>query len=188
MRARRQPGRQESLAETGTNAWRTCTGRAVCAFTCIGTKTSRSPVQLCRRIGRFYGEVGHHLGGVEALGNAKAEETKRVALVLEVNDALPQVFIQLTTKPGMTYDELKQGDVVASSTYLTSDIERRDEAVVFQPRTDGTKAGTGLDSNQCEYCLKRNHTWRECRSYINGKPPAGRPPGMSPARKFSPPP
>ena len=64
MRARRQPRRQGSLAATGTHEWRTRTGRAACATTCIGTKTSRSPVQLCRGIGGFHGEVGHHLGGI----------------------------------------------------------------------------------------------------------------------------
>ena len=126
-------------------------------------------------------------GEFEALGNAKADETKRAALLLGIKEALPQVFIQLTTQPGMTYDELKRA-VVASSTYLTSDFERRDEAVAFQSRTDGNKAGMGLDRNQCAYCLKRNHRWRECRSYLSGKPPAKRPPGMNRARKFPPPP
>ena len=121
-------------------------------------------------------------GAFEAFGNAKAEEAKRVALPLGIKEALPQVFIQLTTQPGITYDELKRA--VVASTYLTSDMERRDEAVAFQSRTDGTKAGTGLDSNQCAYCLKRNHRCRECRSNLNGKPPAERPPGMSPARKL----
>ena len=87
----------------------------------------------------------------------------------------------------MTYDEFKPA-VVASSTYLTSDMERRDEAVALQSRIDVTKGGTGLDSNQCAYCLKRNNRWRESRSYLNGKLPAERPPGMSPTRKFPPPP
>ena len=87
----------------------------------------------------------------------------------------------------MTYDELKRA-VVASSAYLTPDMERRDEAVAFQLRTDGNETDLGLDSNQCAYCLQRNHRWRECRSYLNGKSPAKRPPGMSPARAFPPPP
>ena len=64
MWARQQPRRQGSLAGAGTHEWRTCTGRAACATTCTGTKTSRSPVQLCRRIGRFYGEAVHHRGGI----------------------------------------------------------------------------------------------------------------------------
>ena len=41
-------------------------------------------------------------GEFEALGNAKAEETKRAALLLGIKEALPQVFIQLITQPGMT--------------------------------------------------------------------------------------
>ena len=36
--------------------------------------------------------------------------------------------------------------------------------------------------------FKANHRGRECRSYLNGKHPAKRPPGMSPARAFPPPP
>ena len=100
-------------------------------------------------------------GEFEVLRNAKAEETKRAARRLEIKEALPQAFIQLTTQPGMTYDELKRA-VAASSTYLTSDMEGRDEDAALQSRTDGTKAGTGLDRNQCGYRLKRNHRWREC--------------------------
>ena len=108
-------------------------------------------------------------GEFEVLRNAKAEETKRAARRLEIKEALPQAFIQLTTQPGMTYDELKRA-VAASSTYLTSDMERRDEAVAFQSRTGGTKAVTGLDSNQCAYYVKRGHRWRECQTYLSGKP------------------
>ena len=50
-------------------------------------------------------------GEFEALGNAKAEETKRTALILVIKETLPQVFIQLTTQPNIVYHEL--------STYLT---------------------------------------------------------------------
>ena len=99
---------------------------------------------------------------VEALGKTKADETKRAALLLRIEEALPQVFIQLTTQPGMAYDELERA-VVASSTDLTSDVERLDIPVAFQSRTDGTKVSTGLDSNQCTFCLKRNNRWWECR-------------------------
>ena len=91
--------------------------------------------------------------------------------------------MQLTTQPGMTCDELKRA-IVVSSTYLTSDMERRDETAAFQSRTDGTKASTGLDNNQCPYCLIPNHRWQEYRSYPNGKTRAERPPGMSTVRKF----
>ena len=38
----------------------------------------------------------------------------------------------------MTYDELKQA--LVASTFLTSDMEHRDEAVAFESRTDCTKA------------------------------------------------
>ena len=62
------------------------------------------------------------------LGNTKAKATKMAALLLANREALPQVFIQLTTQPGVTCEELKLV-VIASSTYLTSDMERRDEAV-----------------------------------------------------------
>ena len=75
---------------------------------------------------------------------------------------------------------------MASSTYLTSDMEHRDEAVAFQSRTDVTEAGTELDSNLCAYCLKRSDKWRECRSYVNGKPSTERPPGIRSTRKFPP--
>ena len=61
-----------------------------------------------------------HAGEYEALGNAKAEEIKRAALLLGTKEALPQVFIQLKTQPGMTYDELKRA--IVASTYLTSDM------------------------------------------------------------------
>lgn len=69
-------------------------------------------------------------GEFEALGNAKAEQSKRAALLLGIREALPQVFIKQTTQPGMTQGELKRA-VIASSIYLMSDIERRDEAVAF---------------------------------------------------------
>lgn len=57
-------------------------------------------------------------------GNAKAEETKREALLLRIKEALPQEFIQLKFQPVMTYDELKWA-IVASPTYMTSDMEHR---------------------------------------------------------------
>lgn len=47
----------------------------------------------------------------------------------------------------MMHDEPIQA-VIASSTYLTYDRQCRDEAIAFRSRTDGTKAGTGLDSIQ----------------------------------------
>ena len=47
------------------------------------------------------------------------------------------------------------------------DMERRDDAIVFQSRTDGTKAGVELDSNQCACCLKHHNRWRESRPYVN---------------------
>ena len=43
-------------------------------------------------------------GKIEALGNAKAEGTKREAFLLGIKEALLQVLIQLVTLPGMTYD------------------------------------------------------------------------------------
>lgn len=58
-------------------------------------------------------------------------------------------------------------------------MERRDGVVVVQSKTDGTKAGTELDSNKRAYFLKR-----ECQSNLNGKPPVKRPLEMNPARKF----
>ena len=58
---------------------------------------------------------------VEALGKTKADETKRAALLLRIEEALPQVFIQLTTQP----------NELASLICLTSGMERRDEAVAF---------------------------------------------------------
>ena len=47
----------------------------------------------------------------EALGNANVYETKRDALLLGIKEVLPQLFLQLTTQQGMTYDELKQAVV-----------------------------------------------------------------------------
>lgn len=55
-------------------------------------------LKLCRRIERFYGEAGHHLGEFGVLGYTKTEETKRAAL-LGIKEMVPQVFIQ-TTKMG----------------------------------------------------------------------------------------
>ena len=66
------------------------------------------------KLDTVWGEFG-------ALGNAKTEETKGAALLLGIKEALPQVFIQLTTQPGMTYDELKRA-VVASSAYPTPEL------------------------------------------------------------------
>lgn len=47
-------------------------------------------------------------GDSEALGNVKADGTKMGALLFGIKEVLPQVFIQLTTHPGMAYDDLKQ--------------------------------------------------------------------------------
>ena len=105
--------------------------------------------------------------------------------MLGIKESLPQVFVQLTTQPGMTYEELKRA-IKASSSYLTSELERRQEAMAFQA-TDSHRSAPKLDSNQCAYCLKRNHRWRQCRRYISGKPPAKRPAGMAPPRNFPPP-
>lgn len=64
-------------------------------------------------------------------------------------------------------------------------MERCDEAVMFQSRIDGNEAGAELNCNQYRYCSKQNHIRWECPSYLEGKPPAERPPGMSTARKLS---
>lgn len=96
------------------------------------------------------------MGKFEALGNTKADRIKRDVLLLVIKEVLPQAFIQFTTQPGMTNDELKRL-VVASYMYLILDFKRRDEAVVFQSTTESTKAGIGIDSNQYAYCLKRNN-------------------------------
>lgn len=77
----------------------------------------------------------------------KPDETKREALLLGIKNALLRVFIQLTTMPVVTYNELKRA-VMASLTYLTPDIERRDDAVALPSRINAANAGTGLDRNQ----------------------------------------
>lgn len=58
--------------------------------------------------------------------------------------ALLQAFVQLRIQSGMACDGLNQA-ATASSTYLTSGMERRDKAVTLHSTTDGTKAGIGLD-------------------------------------------
>ena len=180
MRARRQPdGREAWLQLERMNGGRAQDERPV-QQRALGRRLRDLQCNSAEESEDFMVKLDTIWGAFEAFGNAKAEEAKRVALPLGIKEALPQVFIQLTTQPGITYDELKRA--VVASTYLTSDMDRRDEAVAFQSRTDCTKAGTGLDSNQFAYCLKRNHRGRECRSYLNGKPPAERPPGMSPSR------
>ena len=110
------------------------------------------------------------LGEFEGLGNTKADETMRASFSTRDQGGAP-TSIRTASNPAR-YDErrVKTG-VVASPTYLTSDMERRDEAVSSQSRTEGTKPGTGLDINQCAHYLKRNNRWRECRSHLNGKPP-----------------
>lgn len=75
-------------------------------------------------------------------------DTKRAAIPVGIKEAHLQVFIQPTTPPGVAYGELNRV-VVASSTHITSGMERCDRAVASQSRSDGKKAGTGLDSNQC---------------------------------------
>ena len=85
----------------------------------------------------------------EELGDAKAEATRRASLSLGIKESLPQIFVQLTTQPGMTYEELKSA-IKASSSYLTSELERRQEAMAFQA-TDSHRSASKLDSNQCAY-------------------------------------
>ena len=57
------------------------------------------------------------LGEFEALANVKAEKTKRASLLRGIKEALPHVFIQLTTQACMTYNELELA--VMASTCLT---------------------------------------------------------------------
>ena len=89
----------------------------------------------------------------------------------------------------MDYDGLKRA-VIYSSTYLSTDHERRTESMAlhanqgkFSNSRKESKTGTGLERNQCAYCLKKNPRWRECRSYLTRKPP-----GMAAARNFPLPP
>lgn len=78
-----------------------------CVADCVVTKTLKSPVKFCRRIDRLHGEDGYLPGKIDALGNAKAEETNRLAILLEIRGAVPQLLLPLTTQPGMMYDVLK---------------------------------------------------------------------------------
>lgn len=71
-------------------------------------------ISIGRGIDRFSCEAGHHLREPEALGNGRANETKSAVLLLVIKEAIPKVFIWLTTQPRMAYDELKQvviGDI-----------------------------------------------------------------------------
>lgn len=76
----------------------------------------------------FVAKLDTSWGEFEVVPNVKAEETKRAALLLGNKEAIPQVFIQLTTQPGMMCEELKRA-AAASSTCLISDMTRSDEAV-----------------------------------------------------------
>lgn len=77
------------------------------------------------------------------LGNAKVDETKRAALQNGIKEALLQDFIQLRTQTDTKYDKLK---------WAIADLERLDEVVAFQSRTDAAKSAQGS---------KIKHRWRE---------------------------
>lgn len=62
----------------------------------------------------------------------QSRHLKGAALLLGIELALRQEFIQLTTRPGMTYNELKRA-LIASSTYLKSNMKRSGEGVAKLP-------------------------------------------------------
>ena len=64
----------------------------------------------------FVVKLGTNNEEFEVLGNAKAEEINRTALLLGIIEAHQQAFIQLTTPPGMTYGRIKR-TVAESPTY-----------------------------------------------------------------------
>ncbi|CAM9449163.1 unnamed protein product [Choristocarpus tenellus] len=130
----------------------------------------------------------------EELKEPKSENMKRASILLGIKEAMPHVIAQLITRSDISYEERKRA-IISSTTYLHSGQDGHDGVLAMHGNVRNGhawkargSAGSGLNPNQCAYCLKMNHQRRKCHSYLNGEPPATRPPGMAPARTFLPPP
>ena len=76
-----------------------------------------------------------------ALGNVKAEEIRKAALLRGIKGALPHVFIQLTTQAGTTHDELKCCHGIINISDVRHGTSRRSGSVPIENRRHRSRHG-----------------------------------------------
>jgi len=136
---------------------------------------------------------------LELLGEVKSKAAKRAALLEAIREPYPHLFAQLAIQGNLDYEMLKRSIISAASFERVENQERQSTlAMHADGRKTNIKAGRiaraqqntstpKLQPDQCAFCLKRNHKWRECRHYLNGGRPAQRPASMQ-QPNFPPPP
>jgi hypothetical protein len=140
---------------------------------------------------------------LEMLGETISKSTKRATVLAGIQASHPQLFSQLVTQRGLNYEQLKSAIISAASFEQFDDEEKQSSLAlnarvpIRRPRDrrpatlavnhSGTASMTLLRADQCAFCLKVGHRWRECRSYLSGGRPAQRPSSMQ-QPNFPPPP
>jgi hypothetical protein len=137
---------------------------------------------------------------LETLGEVKSKSAKRAALLEAIREPYPHLFAQLAIQANLDYELLKRSIISAasfekfeshekqSSLAMHADGRKPKHTAYSAPRQQQQRnSSTKLQADQCAFCLKNNHRWRECRHYLNGGKPAARPPSMA-QPNFPPPP
>lgn len=125
----------------------------------------------------------------ETLGDIKPQATRKAAPLLGIEEALPSIFEQLIARPDVGYEDIKRA-TIASTKHMGIGVGTEQTHGTVAYKTTARSAGHERKpkANRCAYCLKRNHRWRQCDSYLGRKPPVNRLKGMERARDFPPPP
>ncbi len=132
---------------------------------------------------------------LETLGEIKSKSAKRATLLEAIRESYPHLFAQLAIQSNLDYEMLKRAIISAASfeqfeseekqSSLALNAQGRKQAPTRSSRA--SNASTRLQADQCAFCLKRGHRWRECRNYLSGGRPAQRPSTMQ-QPDFPPPP
>lgn len=138
---------------------------------------------------------------LETLGEVKSKSAKRATLLEAIRESYPHLFAQLATQSNLDYEMLKRS-IIAAASFETFENQEKQLTLAMsaiggrlkQATNHASRAShqssspsTKLQPDQCAFCLKKNHRWRECRHYLNGGRPAQRPSSMQ-QPDFPPPP
>ena len=126
------------------------------------------------------------------LGEQKSESAKRATLLEAIRESYPSLFAQFAIQPDMEYDKIRRA-VISAASFEQVDTEAKQQSLAFNVKArsntngSGSKGSQKLQPDQCAFCLKKGHKWKQCYSYLRGGRPAQRPSSM-PKPDFPPPP
>ena len=66
----------------------------------------------------------------ESLGDPRSDYVKRAAILFGIRDALPHLFDQLASRPGIDYDEIKRS-LISSNEYAEAGTGRSEETIIL---------------------------------------------------------